>query len=162
MNRRHLMTAVMLALANAAGATPTVSGDGACGLRAVENESFLTCEGERAPEAVEMQAGDDRGFPPAMAITARQAIQIKADLGPRVLLADIRGLEPGLRFLEIMHAALAGAGLRHGDPVILLGATAAEGSLAAELLREHGYRQLFAVADRRDERLAAEHSASAR
>lgn len=162
MNGRILMTAVMLAFATSAEATPTVSGDGACGVRAVENESFLTCDGDRAPEAVAMHGGGDGGFPAAMAITARQAVQMKADLGSRVLLADIRGLAPGLRFLEIMDAALAGAGLRHGDPVILLGDSAREGSLAAELLREHGYQQIFAIADRRDERLAADRSASAR
>ena len=162
MTRRILMTAVMLAFATASQATQTVSGDGACGVRAVENESFLTCDGDRAAEAVAAQSGGDLGFPAALPITARQAVQMKADLGSRVLLADIRGLEPSLRFLEIMDAALVGAGLRHGDPVILLGASAEEGTLAAELLREHGYLQVFAIVDRRDDRLAADRSASAR
>ena len=162
MTRRVLMAAVMLAFATASNATPTVSGDGACGVRAVENESFLTCDGDRAPEAVEARGGDDRGFPAALPITARQAVQMKADLGSRVLLADIRGLEPGLRFLEVMDAALVAAGLRHGDPVILVGGSARQGHMAAELLREHGYQQVFAVADRRDDRLAADRSASAR
>ncbi len=52
MKKRVLVATLALALANTAGAVPTVSGDGACGIHAVDNESFVTCEGDRAPEPV--------------------------------------------------------------------------------------------------------------
>jgi hypothetical protein len=52
MNRRLLYCVVAFAFAKGAWAVPAVSGDGACGIRAVDNESFLTCEGDRAPDPV--------------------------------------------------------------------------------------------------------------
>ena len=52
MTKKILIAILALALADSAGASPTVSGDGACGIRAVDNESFVTCEGDRAPEPV--------------------------------------------------------------------------------------------------------------
>lgn len=57
MKIRVVMTVLALALAGTAEASPAVSGDGACGVRAVDNESFLTCDGDRAPEPVETAEG---------------------------------------------------------------------------------------------------------
>lgn len=70
MTTRILIAAVALALANAAGAAPTVSGDGACGIRAVDNESFLTCEGDRAPEPVVTEEAVYAPLPAALPVTA--------------------------------------------------------------------------------------------
>ena len=193
---KPLATAILLALCGTAGAAPQVSGDGACGIRAVDNESFLTCEDDRAPAPVD---ADDRGDPVApMPISARQAWQMKRDLGKRVLLVDIRArtefrhpgrppvadaraafMEPasGLlvsasggrgamdfnpRFLERVDWLLADAGLRHGDPVVLLGESGDRGRLAAELMNEHGYLQVFVVPDRLQERLRADGIAATR
>lgn len=181
---RTLVAAVLLALASPSHATPQVSGDGACGIRAVDNESFVTCLGERAPEPVGPEdARPAAQFPPAMPVSARQARQLKRDLGGNVLLVDLRGraeayytgpsigadahvpfMEPapgyvraarggGLEmeidphFLERMDEALRAAYLRHGDPVVLLCRTGECRREAAELLREHGYQQLFVVTD---------------
>ena len=189
-------TTLLLALCGAAGAAPQVSGDGACGVRAVDNESFLTCEDGRAPAPVD---ADDRGDPAApMPISARQAWQMKHDLGKRVLLVDIRartefrhpgrspvadarapfmepasgllveasggrgGMDFNPRFLERMDWLLADAGLRHGDPVVLLGESGERGRLAAELMKEHGYLQVFVVPDRLQERLRADGLAATR
>jgi len=89
---KTLVTALLLASCGAAGASPQVSGDGACGIRAVDNESFLTCDGDRAPPpAAPAEFVDYAGGLPAIAIDAKRAWQIKHDLGAQVLLVDIRG-----------------------------------------------------------------------
>jgi rhodanese-related sulfurtransferase len=88
MTNRILAAALALALSHPAGAAPTVSGDGACGIRATDNESFLTCDGERAPAPA--SPGDAPAAPAAaIEVTADQAWRIKRDLGSRVLLVDI-------------------------------------------------------------------------
>jgi hypothetical protein len=63
MDRRLLFYVVALAFAEGAWAVPAVSGDGACGIRAVDNESFLTCEGDRAPEPVGETGNPSRDEP---------------------------------------------------------------------------------------------------
>jgi hypothetical protein len=189
-------TAFLLALCGAAGAAPQVSGDGACGIRAVDNESFLTCEDGRAP--VPVDADDTGDLPAPMPISARQARQMKHDLGRRILLVDIRartefrhpgrppvadarapfmepapgrlfsasggrgGMDFNPRFLERMDWLLANAGLRHGDPVVLMGESGDRGRLAAELMNEHGYLQVFVVPDRLPEHLRADGLAATR
>ncbi len=177
--KRSMIMAVLVAAALPATAAPQVSGDGACGLRAVDNAAFLTCDGDRAPEA----AGVDTSLPAALPITARQAWALKREMGSRVLLVDIRSRpevlltgmalgveahvpfmqpEPGwpldatngqarmtfdYQYLRHMDDRLAAAGLRHGDPVVLLCRSGERSRLAAELMREHGYLQVFAVTD---------------
>jgi hypothetical protein len=153
MRKTSLLLAASLAFPGAALATPTVSGDGACGIRAVDNESFVTCEGERAP-APAPEAADD-ALPTAFPINARQAVQIIADLGSRALLADIREHAPGSRLLDQLDDALVAQGLRHGDPVIVLVRSRQHGRLAADLMGEHGYHQVFVVSERDEESLAA-------
>ena len=154
MKKTPLLVAAALSLAGHSLAAPTVSGDGACGIRALDNESFLTCEGERAPQpaSTESAAG---ALPAAFPITARQAVQMKADLGQRVLLADIRAFQPGAALLARLDDALVATGLRHGDPVIVLARSDEHGRLAAELMREHGYEQIFVVGERDEGHLAA-------
>ncbi len=172
MTNRLLASALAWALASPALAGPVVSGDGACGIRAVDNESFLTCDGERAPEPVMPGSQPVSTLPAAIAVTAAQAWQIKKDLGWRALLVDIRARgenertgrpsgadatvpftetgpapEVGRAFLATLDARLAAAGLGFGDPVILLCHNGDCSRLAAELMREHGYLQLFAVTD---------------
>lgn len=161
MTKSRCLVAALLALANPSQATPVVSGDGACGVRAVDNESFLTCEGERAPLPAGAQDAGGGDMPAALPISARQAVQMKADLGSRVLLADIRAQALDLHLLERLDDALLAGGLRHGDPVVLLARTAEQGRLAAELMREHGYLQVFTVSDRDEDRLAAQRSGAA-
>jgi rhodanese-related sulfurtransferase len=190
--KKPLIAAVLLALCGAAGATPQVSGDGACGIRAVDNESFVTCDGDRAPSPA--GTGDVLAVaasPPAISIDAKRAWQIKRDLGAQVLLVDIRGraevfytgmpigadanvplLEPSrdfafdaadgqllmelnTHFLERMDALLNARDLGRSDPVVLLCRSGERSSLAARLLREHGYRQLFVVSDGFEGRLSA-------
>lgn len=153
MRNTNLLLAAALAFPGAAIATPTVSGDGACGIRAVDNESFVTCDGDRAPAPVP-EAADDT-LPTAFVISARQAVQIKADLGTRALLADIRDYAPGPRLLDRLDDALLAHGLRHGDPVIVLVRSPEHGRLATALMDEHGYQQVFVVTERGEERLAA-------
>ena len=194
--KKPLVTALLLAFCGAAGAAPQVSGDGACGVRAVDNESFLTCVDDRAPPPADADARADSIAP--MWISARQAMQLKRDLGKRVLLVDIRArhefhhagrppvadarapfMEPasGLlasvgggrgaadfnpRFLARVDALLTDAGLRHGDPVVLLGGSGEVGRLAAELMNEHGYLQVFVVADKLQDRIRADGIAARR
>lgn len=89
---RILATAIALALAGASAATPQVSGDGACGIRAVDNESFVTCIGDRAPEPVGPgDPGPALEPPAAMPISLKQARQLKRDLGGNALVVDLRG-----------------------------------------------------------------------
>jgi rhodanese-related sulfurtransferase len=88
---KPLIAAVLLALSGLAGASPQVSGDGACGIRAVDNESFVTCSGDRAPEPVgpeDHATGTD--FIAPLPVSASTAWQIKRDLAERVLMVDIR------------------------------------------------------------------------
>jgi rhodanese-related sulfurtransferase len=198
MTKPALMMAAVLALAAPALATPKVSGDGACGVRAVDNESFLSCDGNDAPEPVGIEESRDLGFPAAIPVTARQAWQVKRDLGSRVLLVDIRSrpeiaytgmpigadanvtfmrpaaglpviaasgrlaMELNPRFLEQMDGALAAAGLRHGDAVIVLDRSGNGSRLAAELLHEHGYLQVFAITDGFESWLHADAQAAVR
>ena len=176
---RTLLLACLAALAWPAASAPQVSGDGACGARAVDNASFVTCEGDRAPEP----AVPDLTLPAALPVTAEQAWSLKRDFGSRILLVDIRsrpeillaGMARGVqahvpfmqpeagwpvdarsgqaamafdhRFLERMDEALRAANLRHGDAVVLLCRSGERSRLAAELMREHGYLQVFAVRD---------------
>ena len=154
MKKTSLILAAALSLAGQSSGAPTVSGDGACGARALDNESFLTCEDGRAPQPARDESANGN-FPAAIPITARQAVQMKADLGPRVLLADIRAFQPGAPMLARLDAALVATGLRHGDPVIVLARSDEHGRLAAELMREHGYEQVFVVGERDEGRLAA-------
>ncbi len=176
---RTLLLACLAALAWPAASAPQVSGDGACGARAVDNESFVTCDGDRAPEPAEV----DLSLPAALPLTAAQAWSLKRDFGARILFVDIRSRpeillegvargveahvpfmqpEPGWpvdarsgqaamtfdpRFLARMDEALAAAKLRHGDAVVLLCRSGERSRLAAELMREHGYLQVFAVRD---------------
>ncbi|MCW5592650.1 MAG: hypothetical protein KIS74_11175 [Burkholderiales bacterium] len=154
MKTTSLLLATALSLLGHSHAAPTVSGDGACGVRALDNESFLTCEGERAPQPASTEGATD-ALPAAIPITSRQAVQMKADLGQRVLLADIRAFQPGGAMLARLDAALVATGLRHGDPVIVLARSDEHGRLAAELMREHGYEQVFVVGERDEGRLAA-------
>lgn len=169
--KRKLLFAAMLAFSAHAQADPKTSGDGACGARAVDNASFLTCDGDRAPE------------PLGLEISSRRAWQLKSDLGERVLLVDIHArseiafagmplavdanvpyLEPrpgylvqvkggalemdfDYRFLARMDALLAAANLHHGDPVVILCRDPDRSRLAAALLGEHGYEQVFVVSD---------------
>jgi hypothetical protein len=109
MKIRFLMAALALALANTAEATPVVSGDGACGVRAVDNESFLTCDGDRAPEpaaAAESPAPDNQDGTPSVTLSCR--------------LLDGTRRQP----------AVAGPGL--GDAVILVCRTGDVSRLAAK------------------------------
>ncbi len=154
MKKTSLLLVAALSLAGPSFGAPTVSGDGACGVRAVDNESFLTCEDGRAPQPAR-EEGATYAFPAAIPITTRQAVQMKADLGQRVLLADIRAFQPGAALLARLDAALVATGLRHGDPVIVLARSDEHGRLAAELMREHGYLQIFVVPERDEGRLAA-------
>ncbi len=154
MKKTALLLVAALSLAGPSFGAPTVSGDGACGVRAVDNESFLTCEDGRAPQPAR-EEGATYAFPAAIPITTRQAVQMKADLGQRVLLADIRAYQPGAALLARLDAALVATGLRHGDPVIVLARSDEHGRLAAELMREHGYLQIFVVPERDEGRLAA-------
>lgn len=154
MKKTSLLLAAALSLAGQSSGAPTVSGDGACGVRAVDNESFLTCEGERAPPPPQVESAP-YALPVAFPITASRAMQMKADLGPRVLLADIRAFQPGAAMLARLDAALVATGLRHGDPVIVLARSDEHGRLVAELMREHGYEQIFLIAERDEGRLAA-------
>ena len=149
------LLAAILPFAVPSPAAPTVSGDGACGIRALENESFLTCEGDFAPAPAEQQDDLAGALPSAFEITARRAVQMKADLGPRVMLADVRDHPPGAAMLERLDANMAATGLRHGDPVIVLARTDEQGRLAAEFMREHGYLQVFVIQERGGWRLAA-------
>lgn len=188
--KRILFTAVALAFAGASQATPQVAGDGACGIRAVDNESFVSCDGDRAPDPVGPESVLAAQFPPAMPIAARQARGLKRDLGARVLVVDIRSraeasfvaapvaadalvpfMEPAPGFvrnaggalamefnpgfLAQMDETLAGAGLGHGDAVVLLCRAEDCRREAPGLLREHGYEQLFVVGDGFDTQVAA-------
>jgi hypothetical protein len=155
MRKTTLLFAAALALPGASLATPTVSGDGACGIRAVDNESFVTCEGERASPPAAMPASGSAPVPAVFAITARQAVQMKADFGPGVLLADIRAFEAGPRLIEHLDNALLENGLRHGDPVIVLVRSEQQARLTAPLMGEHGYHQVFVVSELDEGRLAA-------
>ncbi|MBK6982806.1 MAG: hypothetical protein IPH30_15735 [Betaproteobacteria bacterium] len=86
-----LIATLLLASGGLAAAAPQVSGDGACGTLAVDNESFLTCEGGRAPAPVDDEAGaPDAGATGILPVTSRQAWKLKRDLGRRALLVDIR------------------------------------------------------------------------
>ena len=125
MRKTTLLLAAALALLGAAIATPTVSGDGACGIRAVDNESFVTCDGDRAP-APAPEAADDT-LPTAFVISARQAGQIKADLGGARAARRHPRLRAGPAPARPARRPLAAHGLGHGDPVIVL-----------VLSREHG------------------------
>jgi len=155
MKTTSLLLLTALSVLGHTHAAPTVSGDGACGIRALDNESFLTCEGDRAPEPARTPVDTAGALPVAFPITARQAVQMKADLGQRVLLADIRAYQPGAALLERLDSALVATGLRHGDPVIVLARSDEHGRLVAELMREHGYEQIFLIAERDEGRLAA-------
>lgn len=150
---KSLLLVAALALPGAALATPTVSGDGACGIRAVDNESFVTCDGDRAPAPAPESADDT--LPTAFVISARQAVQIKADLGSRALLADIRDYAPGPRLLDRLDGALVAHGLGHGDAVIVLVRSREHGRLATALMGEHGYHQVFVVPESGEEQLAS-------
>jgi hypothetical protein len=90
MKTRILMTflALALALANTAAAAPAVSGDGACGVRAVDNESFLTCEGDRAPEPASAPAGPVPDDPEGTAV-APLACRLVDGTGRRLAVAAL-------------------------------------------------------------------------
>jgi rhodanese-related sulfurtransferase len=160
-------------------AAPQVSGDGACGIRAVDNASFVSCEGDRAPAPVD----NDTSLPAALNVDAHGAWSLLRDFGRRVLFVDIRsrpevllaGQPQGIQahvpfmqpdpnweidphsgrarmafdpaFLPRLDAKLTAAGLRHGDPVMLICRSGERSRLAAELMREHGYLQVFVVRD---------------
>ncbi|MBL0143510.1 MAG: hypothetical protein IPP91_15700 [Betaproteobacteria bacterium] len=180
--KKSLIAALLLTLCGAVGATPQVSGDGACGVRAVDNESFVTCDGGAAPGPV---GPDDLAtrmeFIAPMPISAMQAWQISQDLGKRVLLVDIRtraevfhtgmllgidahapfmeplpddargrrsalAMDASVRFVERMDDLLSAAHLHHGDPIVLLCRSGERSRLAARLMIEHGYLQVFTVA----------------
>jgi rhodanese-related sulfurtransferase len=179
--KKPLLVALGLALGGTAFAAPQVSGDGACGIRAIDNASFLSCEADRAPQAAD--DFDRAEPPPAIAVDAKRAWQIKQDLGARALLVDIRtraevlyaGMpigadanvplldpaapfaaeaspgDPALRFdpqfLLHMDELLRAARLRHADPVVLLCRSGEYSALAARLMQEHGYLQVFVVSD---------------
>lgn len=72
-----------LALPIGAGATPTVSGDGACGVRAVDNESFLTCEGDRAPEPAAPMRARPVGEPDDASVVTYSCRFVEAAERPR-------------------------------------------------------------------------------
>ena len=190
--KRPIIAAILLALCGAAGASPQVSGDGACGIRAVDNASFLTCIDDQAPQpAAPDDALNGAERLPPIPVDANRAWQLKQDLGARVLLVDIRGraevfyagmplgvdanvplMEPApsfavdaqdgqlamdfnTRFLERMDDTLRAAHLRHGDPVVLLCRSGELSAIAAKLMQEHGYLQVFVVTDGFEGRLAA-------
>ena len=90
--KKPLIAALLLALCGGAAAAPQVSGDGACGTLAVDNESFLTCTDGRAPLPVDGEAEPAlSGHAEVLPISARQAWKVKRDMGSRALLVDIRG-----------------------------------------------------------------------
>lgn len=177
-----LLAVLLAALPGAAFATPQVSGDGACGIRAVDNASFVSCDGDRAPEPLGPVDESLRAdFIAPMPVTATQAWRMKRDLGSRLLIVDVRArpeilftgmpqgvdanipfMEPGsdlavdartgmpamdynIRFLHRMDELLRASRLRHGDAVVLLCRSGERSRLAAELMREHGYLQVFVV-----------------
>ncbi len=70
----------------AVAGTPIVSGPGACGARAVDNASFLSCNDEQPA----LPASAAPGVMQPIVISAQQARRMKADLGSEVLLVDIR------------------------------------------------------------------------
>jgi hypothetical protein len=155
MDKKTLLLAAVLAFPGGALAVPTVSGDGACGPRSVDNESFLTCDDDRAPAPAEAPGAAAGRLPTVFPITAGRAIQMKADLGTGVLLVDVRAFAPEPRLLEHLDNALLENGLHHGDPVIVLVRSEQQARPVAALMGEHGYLQVFVVSERDEERLAA-------
>jgi rhodanese-related sulfurtransferase len=70
------------------------------------------------------------------------------EAGPGLAIDARTGLpamDYNIRFLHRMDERLRAAGLRHGDPVVLLCRSGERSRLAAELMREHGYLQVFVV-----------------
>jgi rhodanese-related sulfurtransferase len=176
---KRLLVFLAVSASTPLAAAPQVSGDGACGVHAVDNASFVSCDGERAPAAI----GDDTSLPAALSVDATGAWTLLRDFGHRLLFVDIRsrpevlmaGQPRGIHahvpfmqpdpnwevdprsgrarmaidtaFLPRLDEKLAAAGLGHGDPVILICRSGERSLLAAELLREHGYLQVFVVRD---------------
>ena len=93
--KRLVLLAALAASAMPAVATPTVSGPGACGIRAVDNQSFLTCAGDQPAEAV---GPPNRPIEPvAREVTPLEAWRARHDIGGRALLVDIRGMAEVIR-----------------------------------------------------------------
>ena len=112
-------------------------------------------------------------FSPRQPLTAREAYRMKREQGQRVLFVDVRGrgeadgantpvgidarvpyLEgrephPEFRidFTQNMDETLRAAHMRHYEPVILLARNGDYGAMAAQLLQEHGYSNVYVVND---------------
>ena len=176
--KRLALAAAFTTVALPALATPIVSGPGACGIRAVDNESFVTCAGDEPVQPVGLPQRS--AAPVALEMTPLDAWRARHNIGARALLIDIRGVTevvrdgsplgsdaniPYLRgpggvsdatllrtespfnhqFLQRMDEVLMEAGLKHGDPVILVCRTGELSRIAAPLLLEHGYRDVRIV-----------------
>jgi len=124
--KRLALLAALAASAMPAVATPTVSGPGACGIRAVDNQSFLSCVDDQPAAAV---GQPDRPIEPvARVVTPLEAWRARHNIGGRALLVDIRGMAEVIRdgsplgsdanvpYLRSRSGATDSALLRSGHP----------------------------------------------
>ena len=106
--KKLLASAIVLALPGAAGASPQVSGDGACGIRALDNESFLTCSDDRAPpptDPVDVLGAGPLPTIPTVAASTRVRVVAPAPMSQTAITPRVG--RPGLSRRAISAAYLA-------------------------------------------------------